>query len=207
LVDRQVCTRVSAEVDVHQVLALGTGALRNVSRGAAKLAAALRAFEFDAEGCIALDVGASTGGFTEVLLEGGAKKVYAVDVGHGQLHASLRHNARVVSLEGCDARDLTRAAALEPITAIVADVSFISLTKALGPALALAAPGAWLVALVKPQFEDARVSARVASCATPPRAKAQWMMSPAGCPRSAAGVLSGPSPPPSGAVRGTRNSC
>ncbi len=156
LVDRQVCTRVSAEVDVHQVLALGTGALRNVSRGAAKLAAALRAFEFDAEGCIALDVGASTGGFTEVLLEGGAKKVYAVDVGHGQLHASLRHNARVVSLEGCDARDLTRAAALEPITAIVADVSFISLTKALGPALALAAPGAWLVALVKPQFEVGR---------------------------------------------------
>jgi 23S rRNA (cytidine1920-2'-O)/16S rRNA (cytidine1409-2'-O)-methyltransferase len=144
---------VSAEVDVHQVLALGSGALRNVSRGAAKLAAALRAFEFDAEGCTALDVGASTGGFTEVLLERGAKKVYAVDVGHGQLHASLRHNARVVSLEGCDARDLTRAAVFEPITAIVADVSFISLTKALGPALALAAPGAWLVALIKPQFE------------------------------------------------------
>ena len=101
-------------------------------------------------------MGASTGGFTEVLLTRGAAKVYAVDVGHGQLHASLRDNPRVVSFEGCDARTLTRALIPEPVAAIVADVSFISLTKALLPALGLAAPGAWLVALIKPQFEVGR---------------------------------------------------
>ena len=127
-----------------------------VSRGGAKLAAALASFEFDPMGLVALDVGASTGGFTEVLLARGAAKVYAVDVGHGQLHASLRDNPRVVSFEGCDARSLTRTLIPEPVAAIVADVSFISLTKALLPALALAAPGAWLVALVKPQFEVGR---------------------------------------------------
>ena len=86
----------------------------------------------------------------------GAKKVYAVDVGHGQLHASLHDDPRVVSFEGCDARSLTPTLIPEPVAAIVADVSFISLTKALSPALALAKPGAWLVALIKPQFEVGR---------------------------------------------------
>ena len=156
LIDGEVCTKAGAEVDEDEMVTLREGGAAAVSRGGAKLAAALASFEFDPAGLIALDVGASTGGFTEVLLERGAAKVYAVDVGHGQLHASLRDNPRVVSFEGCDARSLTPALIPEPVAAIVADVSFISLTKALSPALALAAPGAWLVALVKPQFEVGR---------------------------------------------------
>ena len=124
-----------------------------VSRGALKLLAGLAAWDFNAHGRTCLDIGASTGGFTQVLLEGGADKIYAVDVGHTQLHGSLRFDPRVVSLESQDARTLNRALIPEPVGAIVADVSFISLEKALPSALALAAPGAWLVALIKPQFE------------------------------------------------------
>lgn len=129
-----------------------------VSRGALKLAAALEAFGFDPGGRIALDIGASTGGFTQVLLDRGASKVYAVDVGHGQLHATLAADPRVVSLEGTDARRLDRALIPDTITAITADVSFISLEKALPAVLALAAPGAWLAVLVKPQFEAGRAA-------------------------------------------------
>jgi 23S rRNA (cytidine1920-2'-O)/16S rRNA (cytidine1409-2'-O)-methyltransferase len=127
-----------------------------VSRGALKLAAALEAFRFDPQDRVALDVGASTGGFTEVLLKRGARHVFAVDVGHGQLHPSLVQDARVTSLEGRDARTLSVREIPERVGAIVADVSFISLEKALPAALALAAPGCWLVALVKPQFEAGR---------------------------------------------------
>jgi 23S rRNA (cytidine1920-2'-O)/16S rRNA (cytidine1409-2'-O)-methyltransferase len=156
LVDSQVCTKAGAEVGAQQVLTLEPGGVGGVSRGGAKLAAALEAFGFDPEGRIALDVGASTGGFTQVLLEHGATKVYAVDVGRGQLHAHLKADARVASLEGCDARTLTPTTIPEPVGAVVADVSFISLTKALLAPLALAAPGAWLVALIKPQFEVGR---------------------------------------------------
>jgi 23S rRNA (cytidine1920-2'-O)/16S rRNA (cytidine1409-2'-O)-methyltransferase len=127
-----------------------------ISRGALKLEAALDAFGFDATGRVALDVGASSGGFTEVLLVRGALHVFAVDVGHGQLHERLRTDQRVTSLEGLDARALSPREIPLPVAAIVADVSFISLEKALPAALALAAPGAWLVALVKPQFEAGR---------------------------------------------------
>jgi 23S rRNA (cytidine1920-2'-O)/16S rRNA (cytidine1409-2'-O)-methyltransferase len=127
-----------------------------VSRGSLKLAAALDAFGFDAEGRVALDVGASTGGFTEVLLKRGAAHVFAVDVGHGQLHGSLAADTRVTSLEGQDARALTEGEVTQPVSAIVADVSFISLEKALPAALSFAMPGTWLVALVKPQFEAGR---------------------------------------------------
>jgi 23S rRNA (cytidine1920-2'-O)/16S rRNA (cytidine1409-2'-O)-methyltransferase len=128
------------------------GAAR-VSRGALKLEAGLDAFALSPRGRIALDIGASTGGFTEVLLERGALRVYAVDAGHGQLHGRLRGDPRVAVLEGCDARALNAAIVPERAGAVVADVSFISLTKALPRALTFAAPGAWLVALVKPQFE------------------------------------------------------
>ncbi|MGE0025055.1 MAG: TlyA family RNA methyltransferase [Hyphomicrobium sp.] len=124
-----------------------------VSRGALKLAAALTAFGFEARGRVALDVGASTGGFTEVLLHEGAGHVFAVDVGREQLHARLRADPRVTSLEGSDVRDLSEQDIPRRVTAIVADVSFISLEKALPAALRFADPGAWLVALVKPQFE------------------------------------------------------
>jgi 23S rRNA (cytidine1920-2'-O)/16S rRNA (cytidine1409-2'-O)-methyltransferase len=127
-----------------------------VSRGALKLIAALDRFGLSPEGLVCLDLGASTGGFTEVLLARGAKKVYALDVGHGQLHQKLHGNPRLVSFEGLNARDLTQTHIREPIDAIVADVSFISLKLALPPALALAASGAWLAALVKPQFEAGR---------------------------------------------------
>jgi len=137
-------------------LAVAADAGHHVSRGALKLEAALAAFGLSPEGRVALDVGASTGGFTEILLERGAAKVYAVDVGRDQLHARLRADPRVVSLEATDARALEARLIPEPAAAIVADVSFISLTQALPAALKLAAAEAWLVALVKPQFEAGR---------------------------------------------------
>ncbi len=127
-----------------------------VSRGGLKLAHGLNAFALSADGLIALDLGASTGGFTQVLREAGAARVYAVDVGHGQLHESLRADAGVVVLEGVNARALTAEHIPEAPDLIVSDVSFISLKLALPPALALAAPGARLVALIKPQFEAGR---------------------------------------------------
>jgi len=137
-------------------LGVTPGASAHVSRGALKLEAALRAFDLSPRGRVALDIGASTGGFTQVLLAEGAAKVYAVDVGRGQLHESLAADPRVVKLEATDARALDAALIPEMVGAIVADVSFISLTLALPAALRRAAPGAWLVALVKPQFEAGR---------------------------------------------------
>jgi 23S rRNA (cytidine1920-2'-O)/16S rRNA (cytidine1409-2'-O)-methyltransferase len=138
------------------VLAVSPGAAAYVSRGGLKLEVALETFALEAGGRTALDIGASTGGFTDVLLGRGAAKVYAVDVGRGQLHARLGADERVVALEATDARKLDRSVVPEPVSAIVADVSFISLTLVLPAALAVAAPGAWLVALVKPQFEAGR---------------------------------------------------
>lgn len=127
-----------------------------VSRGALKLAAALDAFQLSPCGAVCLDIGASTGGFTQVLLERGAARVYAVDVGHGQLHAALRGDARITLIEGCNARDLPPDRIAESVDAVVADVSFISLKLVLPTPLQLARQGAWLVALVKPQFELGR---------------------------------------------------
>jgi 23S rRNA (cytidine1920-2'-O)/16S rRNA (cytidine1409-2'-O)-methyltransferase len=127
-----------------------------VSRGGVKLAAALDHFGLSPEGRVCLDLGASTGGFTQVLLERGASRVYAVDVGHGQLHLKIRSDRRVISKEGLNGRDLTSADIPEPPQVIVADVSFISLKLALPPALQLAARDGWAVLLVKPQFELGR---------------------------------------------------
>lgn len=124
-----------------------------VSRGGVKLAHALDVFRLDPKGRICLDVGASTGGFTQVLLSHGAARVYAVDVGQRQLHASLHADPRVVSLEKQDARKLTRVEIPEPPSFVVCDVSFIGAAKALAAPLALAAARADLIALVKPQFE------------------------------------------------------
>lgn len=155
-VDGLVASKVAMGVREGQAIAVNQHAAAQVSRGAVKLAAALEHFGLDASGRTALDVGASTGGFTQTLLERGADRVYAVDVGKGQLHAALAGDPRVVSLEDCDARVLDRALVPDAIGAIVADVSFISLKKALPAALALAAAGCWLVALVKPQFEVGR---------------------------------------------------
>ena len=126
-----------------------------VSRGALKLIAALEQFGFSPAARSCLDIGASTGGFTEVLLERGAERVTAVDVGHGQMDPALAADPRVQVCEGVNARQLEASRVGRP-QAIVVDVSFISLTLALPPALALAADRAWLVALVKPQFEVGR---------------------------------------------------
>ena len=124
-----------------------------VSRGGLKLEAAMKAFAIEADGRICLDLGASTGGFCDVLLRAGAAKIYAVDVGRGQLHEKIAGDPRIVNLEQTHAKLLTRDLVPDPIELIVCDVSFISLKKALPFALALAAPGAHLAALVKPQFE------------------------------------------------------
>lgn len=124
-----------------------------VSRGGHKLAAALDAFGIDVTGTTALDVGASTGGFTDVLLQRGARHVYALDVGRGQLAESLRRDDRVTSLERTNARGLTAMSLPEPIDLAVIDVSFISLDKILRPVLTTLSANAAIVALVKPQFE------------------------------------------------------
>ena len=124
-----------------------------VSRGGMKLAHALEHFTIGVNGAVAMDVGSSTGGFTDVLLTHGAKKVYAVDVGTGQLDVKLRNDARVVVMEQTNARHLTAEMIPDPLDIIVCDASFISLKKVLPAALALAAPNAQLVTLIKPQFE------------------------------------------------------
>lgn len=148
-----------------------------VSRGGLKLAHALDAFGLSPAGAVALDLGASTGGFTEVLLQRGAAEVWAVDVGHGQLAPALAADPRVHAIEGLNARHLT-AAHTPPPDWITADLSFISLAKALGPALALARPDATLVALVKPQFEVGRAQV----------GKGGIVRSPAALERARAGV-------------------
>lgn len=127
-----------------------------VSRGGCKLDHALTHFGLSPEGLIGLDVGASTGGFTDVLLTHGAKMVYAVDVGHGQLAWKLRADPRVVVLEKCNARHLDQSLIPEQPQVIVCDASFIGLRTVLPAALSLAAPDAWAVALIKPQFEAGR---------------------------------------------------
>ena len=124
-----------------------------VSRGGIKLAHGLDHFRIDPAGSICLDIGASTGGFTDVLLQRGAARVYAVDVGYGQLAAKLRGDPRVMPRERVNARHLTRAEVPEPVDLIVCDASFIGLRTVLPAALALASPKASLIALIKPQFE------------------------------------------------------
>jgi 23S rRNA (cytidine1920-2'-O)/16S rRNA (cytidine1409-2'-O)-methyltransferase len=151
--------KASEEIAMDAALS-ATPAHPYVSRGGVKLAAALDNFGFDPCGRVCLDVGASTGGFTQVLLERGAKRVYAVDDGHGQLHESLRRNAAVVSLEKTDIRNLSPAL-LDGSPALAAiDVSFISLKLVLPPALALVKMPAQLVALIKPQFEAGRAAVK-----------------------------------------------
>jgi len=127
-----------------------------VSRGGIKLAHGLDHFGFDVTGAVALDVGSSTGGFTDVLLTRGAAKVYAVDVGTNQLAWKLRQDPRVVVLEQTNARYLTGEQIPEPVDIVTCDASFISLSKVLESPLKLARAGAGLVALVKPQFEAGR---------------------------------------------------
>lgn len=129
------------------------GALPYVSRGGFKLAHGLDHFGLDPTGMTAIDVGASTGGFTDVLLQAGAARVYAVDVGHGQLDWRLRNDPRVTVLEKTNARYLNGDQIGEPVDLVVCDASFISLRTVLPASLDLVKPSGWLIALIKPQFE------------------------------------------------------
>lgn len=154
----KIATKAGAEVTDPTTIRLLVPDHPWVSRGALKLLGALEVFGLDPTGARALDIGASTGGFTEVLLARGAEAVLALDVGQGQLAEKLRTDPRVEALDQTNARDLTadHLARLGPPTWIVCDASFISLTLVLPAALALAAPACTLVALIKPQFEVGR---------------------------------------------------
>ncbi len=132
--------------------------LRYVSRGGLKLERALAEFRIAVEGKVCADIGASTGGFTDCLLQAGARKVYAIDVGHGQLHSKLLSDSRVLHLEGINARYLSEVEVPELVDLATIDVSFISLTQVLPAVLPRLRPGGTLIALVKPQFEVGRAN-------------------------------------------------
>ncbi|WP_424933880.1 TlyA family RNA methyltransferase [Amaricoccus macauensis] len=154
-IDGRPAAKPAQKVGPDSRVRLTEDPLPYVSRAALKLKHALDTFGLDPGGAGALDLGASTGGFTQVLLEAGAAQVWAIDVGHGQLHKKLRGDPRVQVIEGLNVRDLTPEQ-VPPPDWIVSDLSFISLEKALPPALDMAGPGATLVCLVKPQFEVGR---------------------------------------------------
>ncbi|GGC99404.1 TlyA family RNA methyltransferase [Aquisalinus flavus] len=155
-VNGTVADKPSRKIGAGDEVTLSGEVLRWVSRGGLKLEKALEYFGVDPAGMICLDLGASTGGFCDVLLAGGAAKIHAVDVGHGQLHDRIAGDSRVVNLEKTHAKDLSPALVAEPLDLVVTDVSFISLKKALPPALDLIRPGGHCLALVKPQFEVGR---------------------------------------------------
>jgi 23S rRNA (cytidine1920-2'-O)/16S rRNA (cytidine1409-2'-O)-methyltransferase len=159
LVNGRAASKAGEMIPEDAALALSGAAaeLRYVSRGGLKLERALDAFALDPAGLVCLDVGASTGGFTDVLLRRGARHVYAVDVGHGQLAWSLRSDPRVTVMERTNIRQVERLPEL--VGCAVCDVSFISLRLVLPRIAALLAPGSWAVALVKPQFEAGRAEA------------------------------------------------
>ena len=155
-VDGRVATKPGHPASPEACIEIEDEAQGHVSRAALKLIHGLDRFGISPAGLTCLDLGASTGGFTQVLIERGARHVTAVDVGHGQMAPELRDDARVMLIEGLNARDLTAGHLPEPPEIVVADLSFISLKLALPPALQLARPGAWLLALIKPQFEAGR---------------------------------------------------
>ncbi|WP_169569916.1 TlyA family RNA methyltransferase [Sneathiella limimaris] len=152
-VNGEIAVKSSQKVQDNSEIRIDSNYKDWVSRGALKLLAGLEAFNITPKGLVAADIGASTGGFCEVLLEQGIAKIYAVDVGHDQLHERLKGEPRLINLEGVNARNLTSAEIPEPIDLVVSDVSFISLKKALPAALSFCRKGAYLVALIKPQFE------------------------------------------------------
>lgn len=148
--------KASQTVGVNDVLTLVDDSARYVSRAALKLHRSFDVFPIDPKGKSCVDLGASTGGFTQVLLEAGAAHVTAIDVGHGQMSEEIAGDARVTLREGLNARDITPADVPADVSLIVCDVSFISLKLALPPLLLLVKPGTELIALVKPQFEVGR---------------------------------------------------
>ncbi|HEX8700975.1 MAG TPA: TlyA family RNA methyltransferase [Myxococcaceae bacterium] len=156
VVDDQRVDKPGAQVSVDAELRLKGEVLPYVSRGGLKLKAAMDRFGLDVSGKVGADIGASTGGFTDCLLQQGATRVHAIDVGYGQLHEKLRQDPRVRSRERVNARYLTQEDLPEKVGVMVIDVSFISLTQVLPAALPFLEPGGLLVALVKPQFEVGR---------------------------------------------------
>lgn len=160
-VNGQIAAKASRPVVPEDILVCTDTLHRYVGRGGEKLEKALAIADLSPQGCCCLDIGASTGGFTDCLLRGGAAKVYALDVGHGQLHPTLCADSRVINLEGMDVRRvdevLDRMGGDRP-TIITIDVSFISLEKIWPAVTALAAPGAAVVTLIKPQFEAGRAA-------------------------------------------------
>ena len=160
LVDGQPITKAGTAIaaDAHVMLAAPDHPY--VGRGGVKLAHALDTFGVQVDGREALDIGASTGGFTDVLLQRGATRVIALDVGHGQFDWALRHDPRVVLIEGFNARHLTPADLPGPVDLVVVDVSFISLRHILPVVPSVVRPGADVIALVKPQFEAGRAEVR-----------------------------------------------
>ncbi len=156
LVNGAVADKASRQVDPGDAIVIQGPAQRFVSRGGEKLAAALEAFALDVHGLFALDAGASTGGFTDCLLQAGAARIAAVDVGHGQLHPKIRNDARVLVRERLNIRALTARDIDGPVDLVVADLSFISLDRVIAALIAIATPGAPMILLVKPQFEAGR---------------------------------------------------
>ena len=155
-VNGEPATKPNQMVDTKDVIALDDPAAAYVSRAALKLIAGLDAGGIETEGKTCLDVGASTGGFTQVLMERGAARIYAVDVGHDQLHQRIRNSNKVIVLEGQNARELTTELIHEAIDLLVCDVSFVSVIKVLAAPLGLCRAGADAVVLIKPQFEVGR---------------------------------------------------
>lgn len=152
-VDQQREDKAGSFFDVEAKIEVRGNTLRYVSRGGLKLEKAMEAFGLDLSGCVCMDIGASTGGFTDCMLQNGATKVYAVDVGYGQFAWKLRQDPRVVCMEKTNIRYVTPDQIGEPLDFASVDVSFISLTKVLEPAKALLREGAQMVCLIKPQFE------------------------------------------------------
>ncbi|MDP2168260.1 MAG: TlyA family RNA methyltransferase [Thermodesulfovibrionales bacterium] len=156
LVDGSPVTKAGAMINDASLISLKSPDIPYVSRGGLKLEAAVRAFGIDLQGRIAMDVGASTGGFTDCLLQMGAKKVYSIDVGYGQFDWRLRQDARVFLLERTNIRYLQRQAIPDEIDIAAVDVSFISLRKVIPKVMEFLSPGGEIVALIKPQFEAGR---------------------------------------------------
>jgi 23S rRNA (cytidine1920-2'-O)/16S rRNA (cytidine1409-2'-O)-methyltransferase len=157
LVNGSIADKASRQVHPGDAVVLQGEGPRFVSRGGEKLDGALTAFGLDVAGWSALDAGASTGGFTDCLLQRGAERVAAVDVGHGQLHPRIREHEQVAVFERLHIRDVTPALLGGQVDIVVADLSFISLSRVLEPLVAVARPGGHLVLLVKPQFEAGKV--------------------------------------------------
>ncbi len=155
-VDNQREDKAGSTFDTEAAIEIKGNTLKYVSRGGLKLEKAMEQFDLDLTGDVCMDIGASTGGFTDCMLQNGASKVYAVDVGYGQFAWKLRQDERVVCMEKTNIRYVTPEQIGEPLDFASVDVSFISLTKVLGPAQALLRDGAQMVCLIKPQFEAGR---------------------------------------------------